>query len=221
MDDYWAIEEVSRGQKIVFDFGLQYAGRIGASTVLTLGAVGGFEDEMKLHNTRFSYNRTTGEGVVDRVLPTTYQALPEFYGAGFTLNRRNRLVWGVDYRLQKWSRMASSVGTIRYKDMNKLSAGISYIPAGVARQYWQAIKYQAGVMVNDSYMSVGGKNSVNYAATLGVVLPMRNANSIHVALEYGKTGELTQSRNAIREDYLKMTVGFSFKEAWFIKIKYD
>ena len=221
-DDYWNIEEKSRGQKISFDAGLQYAGRVGEYTVLTVGAIGGYESDMKLHNTRFAYNRSSGLIAVDRTLPTTYQILPEFYGAGFSLNWRNRLVWGVDYRLQKWSRMTSSVGTIRYKDMNKVSAGISYIPAGVtARRYWQAIKYQAGVMVNDSYMTVANQDSFNYAVTLGAVLPMRNTNSVNVALEYGKTGELTGSRNAVREDYFKITLGFSFKEAWFIKIKYD
>ena len=221
-DDYWRIENASRGQKICFDFGLQYSGLVGRSTVLTIGAVGGNKSEMKMHNTQVAYNLSTRTMLTDWVKPTTTQVLPEFYGGGFSLNWRNRLVWGIDYRLQKWSEMPSSVATLRYKDMQKVSAGISYIPAGAtARRYWQAVKYQAGVMVNDSYMSIGGDEPLNYAATLGAVLPMRNANSIHVAFEYGKIGALAGNRNVIREDYFKITFGFSFKEAWFLKIKYD
>jgi len=219
-DNLWYIQDQSRGQKIHFDFGLQYVGNLNTNTRLTIGAVGGYEAKMDMHNTRLAYDADNNL-VTDQVKVTTQQVLPEFYGIGFTINRRNRVVGGIDYRFQKWSRMGSTGTSVKYKDMHKLSAGVSYIPSMFAgRKYWQLIKYQAGVTVNDSYLKMGGDNPVNYAATLGAVFPMRNSNMLNFAVEYGKTG-MTGNRNAVLENYVKFTFGFSFKEAWFLKMRYE
>ncbi|MCD8186514.1 MAG: hypothetical protein LUD68_08770, partial [Rikenellaceae bacterium] len=83
------------------------------------------------------------------------------------------------------------------------------------------VKYQFGVMVNDSYLERGHQSKMNYAVTGGLVFPMRNVNTLHFNIEYGKNGFTGRNRNAVREDFLKITFGFSFKEAWFIKYRYD
>lgn len=220
-DGVWNIRESSRGQKIAFDFGLQWVQPLTEDTRLTLGAIGGTESTMNMRNIRTVVD-ASGNVITDRVYPTTQQRLPAFYGAGITFNRRNQLVFGVDYRYQKWSQTVQNVSYIRYKDMNKLTAGVSYIPRLLTtRGYWQLIKYQAGVTANDSYLWVGDeKRPLNYAATLGAVFPMMGGNTVNFAVEYGKFGT-GGSHNALREDYLKFTLGFSFKDRWFLKMRYD
>lgn len=219
-DGLWDIRNRSRGQKILFDFGIQYIETFGADTRLTLGATGGYRNTMNLRNTR-SATDPEGYTVTDDVRPTTEQVLPEFYGIGATINRRNQFVAGIDYRFQRWSQARSGVSAVRYKDMHRLTAGVSYIPDLFgSRRYWQQIKYQAGVTVNDSYLETSGRAPVNYAATLGAVFPLSGGNTLNLSAEYGKTG-LTGSRSAVREDYLKLTLGFSFKERWFAKLRYD
>jgi hypothetical protein len=223
----WHIEERQRGQKIYFDFGLQYIGMLNENTRLSIGAVGGYESRMNMRNTRLAYNQNIVDAMgtpiilTDDVLPTTQQYLPAFYGVGFSVNRRNQFVAGVDYRYQQWSNTAEQASYVRYKNMHKLSAGVSYIPNLYAGEsYWQQIKYQGGVSVNDSYLRIGGKSPLNYAATVGAVFPMMGGNSLSFAAEYGKSG-LLGSRNAVRENYVKFTLGFSFKERWFMKVRYD
>jgi hypothetical protein len=219
-DGAWHIENRSRGQKVYFDFGLQYVRTSAGNTRLTIGAVGGYESKMNMRNTRLVADGD-GKIVSDRVRPTTRQHLPAFYGVGISVNRRNQFVAGVDYRYQKWSQMVDPASYVRYKDMNKISAGVSYIPRLFSSQrYWHQIKYQAGVTANDSYLRIGGERPINYAATVGAVFPMMGGNTLSLAAEYGKFG-MTGSRNAVREDYIKVTLGFSFKERWFIKMRYD
>ena len=218
---YWNIQKRSRGEKVHFDFGLQYTDMLSSDTRMTVGLVGSYGTDIKMYNSRLSYDYE-GNVAVNDVLSSTQDHIPAFYGAGVSFNHRNKIAFGLDYRFQQWSKAEISSATIRYKDMHKLSAGFSIIPNIYnARNYLQLIKYQVGFMVNDSYLDVSGKNATNYAATAGMVFPMRNNNSLHLGLEYGKNGGFTGGRNAIREDYFKVTVGFSFSEAWFVRFKYN
>jgi len=218
---YWNIQKRSRGEKVHFDFGLQYTDMLSADTRMTVGLVGSYGTDMKMYNSRLSYDYE-GNVAVNDVLTSTKEYIPAFFGAGVSFSHRNKIAFGLDYRFQQWSKGEISSATIRYKDMHKLSAGFSFIPNIYnARNYFQLIKYQIGFMVNDSYLDVNGKNTTNYAATGGMVFPMRNNNSLHLGLEYGKNGGFAGGRNAIREDYFKVTVGFSFSEAWFVRFKYN
>lgn len=217
-DPYWRVEKKSRGEKVYFDFGAQYVENVGQNKYLTVGLVGGYQTEMKMYNTHYAYDYD-GNVVTNKVIPSTRQSLPEFYGGGVSLSSRN-LVIGADYLFQRWSRIKSS-GSVQYKDMQKLTVGLSYVPNPLdPRSIWQRARYQFGASANDSYLSARDKSKINYSVSAGIVLPMRSSNSVHFNVEYGKNG-FQSGRNAVREDFLRVTFGFSFKEAWFLKYRYD
>lgn len=214
----WSIEKRSRTSKVYFDFGLQYADKISKNMHMTIGVVGGYKTKLNMHNTSAATN-SDGTTVTDKVLVGTTQYIPEFYGIGTFFTYRNKLSFGADYRFQKWSCIRSE-GTVHYTDMHRGAVGISYIPNTYnPRKYAEVIKYQLGFTVNNSYIRIGDTTPVNYAITAGVVLPMKTSGSFSVGLEYGKTG--TARNGIIRENYMKLTLGFSFKESWFVRYKYD
>lgn len=218
---YWTTENESHSNtRPCFDFGLQYGKLLNDKLFLTVGATAGYRTRLSFHNTTAVYD-SSGEQIVDKVRATTKQTIPEFYGAGFSLASRKMIV-GLDYLFQGWSGIESGSEIVTYKNMNKWVVGISYTPNPYdVRKYWRKITYQAGVSLNDSYLRVSGSSGMNYRFTYGMVFPLRNTNSVYFGLEYGRNSFPVVSRSSIRENYFKLTLGFSFRDAWFIRYKFD
>ena len=218
---YWTTErESSSSGRPYFDFGLQYYGKINERWRLTVGAVAGYRTELSFHNTSVTAD-SDGYVIRDKVLTTTRQTLPHFYGTGISFVSR-RMTIGADYLFQGWSGIESGSTIVRYKNMNKLVFGFNYTPNLYdARKYMRTVTYLAGVAINDSYMKVSGRSGWNYAFTYGMNFPIRNTNSIYFGLEYGRNAFPIESRNSVRENYFKLSLGFSFKEAWFLRPKFD
>lgn len=221
--DYWTTTNSRKSSgKPCFDVGLQYHRFFGDKLFFTAGATAGYRTTLSFHNTTQTSYNSDGELVVDKVKATTRQSVPEFYGAGFSF-MTPKMVVGLDYQFQGWSGIESGSDVITYKDMNKWIAGISYTPNLYdVRKYWRRITYQLGASVNDSYLRVSGASGLNYRVTCGMVFPVKNnMGSVYFGMEYGKNSFPVQNRHSIRENYFKFTIGFSLKDAWFIRYKFD
>lgn len=218
---YWTTEdEFHSNSRPYFDFGLQYGKLLNEKLFLTVGATAGYRTKLSFHNTTAVYD-SAGEQIVDKVRASTKQTIPEFYGAGVSLASR-KMVVGIDYLFQGWSGIESGSKIVTYKNMNRWVVGVSYTPNPYdVRKYWRRITYQAGASLNDSYLRVSGSSGINYRFTYGMVFPLKNTSSIYFGLEYGRNGFPVRNRSSIRENYFKLTLGFSFKDAWFIRHKFD
>ena len=219
---YWTTENESRSNsKPYFNFGLQYSKLLNDKFIFTIGATAGYRTALSFHNTTATYD-SGGEQIIDKVRATSKQYIPESYGAGFSFATRKMII-GIDYLFQGWSGIESGSKVIAYKNMNKWILGVSYTPNIYdVRKYWRQITYQLGASLNDSYLCVSGSSGMNYRFTYGMVFPMRNnTSSIYFGMEYGRNSFPIQNNHSIRENYFKFTVGFSFKDIWFIRYKFD
>ena len=218
-ESVWTIEKTSNANKIYFDGGIQYSDTLSKKITFTVGLTGGYQTGLTMHNSLYAYD-SDGYVVADKSLIATERYIPEFYGIGFSLRHKNGLTAGVDYRFQRWSRLKTGSSTLYFRDLNRVSAGISYIPNGInPSNYFEAVEYQAGFSVSNSYIDLNGNKSMNYSVTAGGRFPLTGGSSINVGLEYGKTG--MAKPGSIQNEYLRLTVGFSFEDIWFVRAKFD
>lgn len=215
---YWTIERSARTSRPFVDFGLQYTGKLKEHWNYVLGAVAGYKTRLPMKGNIFTYDHT-GLIIQDKSQPATDQYIPAFYGIGFSVNNRNRITAGIDYRFQKWSALRSETSSVTFKDQHIVSVGASIIPRPYGRKYIQNIKYQVGAVLSNSYLRLQDKNPMSYGITAGVVLPFNYA-SINAAIEVGKRG-MSSSASKISEQYVKLTLGFTFSERAFFRFRYD
>jgi hypothetical protein len=197
------------------DFGLQYTHKIGAKKKLTLGVV--FAPERKLNND--AYVQTTISSVVRRDTVASF-GLPSSFGAGLAYVYDNRLTVGFDYSLQKWSDVAYMSNSNYYNDRSKYSLGMEYIPSLVKRNYFSRVKYRLGVYYSQPYYKIGNEGFKEYGVSGGFALPVFSSKSLlSISAQYVKV--TPKSKMMLDENYLKLSIGLTFNERWFMKWKVE
>ena len=156
--------------------------------------------------------------------------LPQTFGVGVTYAYNNRLTVGLDYTLQKWSDVKFP-NTIEDKqflvqeglftDRKKISFGAEYIPNPVSRGYLKRVRYRAGAYYADPYAKVDGKEGAReYGASFGFGFPLFQSKSIlSVSGQYVKVSP--KVKGMLEENYLKVNVGLTYNERWFMKWKVE
>jgi hypothetical protein len=72
----------------------------------------------------------------------------------------------------------------------------------------------------NSYIQVDGNNYREFGATLGLGFPISDGRSfVNVSFEYVKIKP--QQKTMIDENYLRLTLSYTFNEYWFFKRKMD
>jgi hypothetical protein len=222
-----------------FDLGLQYELTLSKKDKLTIGAVyspkinskGDYENiHYELNSSGVAVSRdTTAYNGVDAGIPATY-------GAGFSLNRDNKLIIGADVTYQKWNDVKYSeyMGdgidqSDRFNDRWKYAVGAEYMIDPYDRSFFKRIKFRGGVNYSNSYMNV--KNSDNkvkgydeYGATLGFGFPIRDnlggrLSYININFEYKKVKP--KISNMISEQYFGVSLNMNINEFWFFRKKID
>ena len=219
--DYWTAKTKSVSAVTPYlDFGIQYHRSLGRYTSVTAGVTGSYRKDIAMHNTYTLYDNDTTT-VSGSVKPTTTMTVPAYAGAGISYTSRT-VTAGIDYIFQKWSAASSGSDLIRYKDMHKITLGISYIPnEHDVRRYWKRIKYRFGASVDDSYLTAGGIRGYDWSVTAGMVFPVRNSTSFYWALKFRRSSFPTGNRNTISENCVSLTFGISFGETWFMRKQYE
>ena len=90
----------------VADFGLQYTQKINKSDKLTLGLVYGLGHTLNSTDTRGIQvtDNSSYSSVNEHVINDSY-GIPHTFGAGLAYNHAQSLTFGVDYSLEKWSKV--------------------------------------------------------------------------------------------------------------------
>ena len=224
------------------DLGLQYVQPINKKNTLTLGFVYGLGHDI---NTRADYfNQTISSGSVtmaDTLHADNAYQLPHTFGLGLTWTHKNSLRVGVDYTFQKWGDvkfpevLTDATGNHTYRatkgqftDMHKVAMGMEYIPNPEGIRWAQRVRYRAGFSFATPYItriSDGNGNFADgprdYSASLGVALPIMNMHNNRSLLNISAQFEHVAPKAAgmITENYLRICVGLSFNERWFMKWK--
>ena len=206
----------STGSKFVMDFGIIYDHRLNDRTNLTLGATYGYKSRIKLDNTR-----TVSINNSPEIIPSTYVYIPQSIAAGASLQKikgHSHLVFAADYRFTDWGATPSPNRQVYYKGNHKLNAGVQITPNyRTPRNYFQRIAYQAGGFYERSHINIGGNNLVETGLSLGMIFPLGRRTVLFFSADLGRRG----GTMLINENYLRLNLGVSLNETWFIKWAYD
>jgi hypothetical protein len=205
-----------------FSLGAQYEQPLNNDLRLTVGAT--YQLATKIGNRKIDFAYTTTGSIVDTVAWNTstenLMSLPATISAGFSLNKPDRWMFGLDYVFQNWKPSGFEIqSTMQHKIVpsHLVRTGFEWTPSRADfRHYYNRCSYRIGLSYENTYMQFSGHNINNLSATAGVGLPInRWNNTLNFSAEVGKRG--TTDNGLIRETYVKFSLSFSIYDIWFIK----
>lgn len=147
--------------------------------------------------------------------------LPMSYSLGAELFSAEKWATGLDFSAGNWSQFRSFGQADSVDNAFKIAIGGEYTPnPSSLYNYLQRVTYRLGFYYGTDYVKLGGQSLNYYAATVGMSLPFkRTPDRVHLALELGKRG--SESKNALRENFMRFSIGMSLNDKWFVKRRYD
>lgn len=211
------------------DLGLQYTHTFNKKNVINLGAVYSLGHSM--HGEAYNYHQTAvesnGSVYVQTQTGDTISnpfKMPHTFGVGLTYVYDNRLTVGVDYTLQKWETAdlnwnKFNKGSVEMGQRSKIAVGTEFIPNYLSHNYLNRIRYRAGVYYSSPYTKIDGQDGAReYGVSFGFGFPMFQSKSIlNISGQYVKVSP--KVKGMLEENYLKINVGLTFNERWFMKWK--
>lgn len=207
------------------DLGLQYDVRIDKKNLLTVGLTYGLGHP--INRTAYFYNTVNQS---DTISCKNAFELPHTFGLGLTWSHNRTLRVGADYTFQKWggvkfptlsgNEYVSTTG--QFCDRHKVSVGAEYVPGSEALRWSKRIRYRAGFSYASPYQRIAGeKGPSSYLASVGVALPVITMYNNRTFLNLGLAYERVQphSSSLIKENYIRVSIGLTFNERWFMKWK--
>lgn len=218
-----------------FEAGAQFEQRINKKNSIVLGLTYGLGHDIKSKGVLYNQKVEGGTALGDTVMARNAYSLPHTFGVGLTWNYNNSLRVGMDYTFQKWSDVKSPVaqtkedGTLDYQaqtglytDMHKVSIGAEYIPDNDALKWRKWVRYRFGFSYTSPYTRIDGrKGPESYLVSLGAGLPIINRWNNRSILNLSAQYEHVKPKmpGMITERYLRLCIGISFNETWFMKWK--
>jgi hypothetical protein len=199
-----------------FDFGLQYTHPLSKTERLILGLT--YTPEKRLNSDVYE-TVSSSESATDTVTGKSFD-IPTGYGLGLSYTKDNKWIIAADFSHQEWKKATFEGTSDSFKNRSKVNAGVEYIPNLYSRPFFNRVRYRIGVSYSDSYIQVNGNSYKEYGATVGFGFPISDARSfINVSFEYMKISP--DAKAMVDENYLRMTLSYTFNEYWFFKRKID
>ena len=205
----------------VIKLGAAWRPKLSNTWTLNVGAT--YDPKMRINANQTDIYQQSYIGAVPDTLRLNSKGkatLPEQINVGISLEKGNTLLFGVDVGLQKWSqyRTADNLSG-NLSDAVTVAAGLEYTPKPTSNRYRDLITYRLGFQYNRLPYQVNGTqarvNDIN--GSLGLSLPLGSYFVNHVTLSVigGQRGVLTGTQ--IREQYVRVALGFSLNDWWFRK----
>ncbi len=224
------IKSTVRLSKVNFDFGLMYHIDMKEGRFMQFGLTYNPKQSVDGNSEKIAYSYTWDytndlEVVKDTASLETgtngVVVLPTSVGAGFMIGSNNRWFATADVNYQKWSEFRYLGDNPGLKDNLRVSLGGQLRPSAVDMgKYYQRINYRAGFRYERSYLEIRQTRINDFGVSFGVGLPMKKSRStINIAVELGRQG--TTESDLIQENYMRLTIGTSLQERWFLKRKFN
>ena len=147
--------------------------------------------------------------------------LPERFGAGVSLVRNGKWVFGLEYLAQNWSKYKnfynSNDGLI---DSRRYATGIEFIPNSASlTNYFARVIYRAGVYYNQQQFQVDLNQVNEFGINFGVSLPVSRPSLVNLALQFGSRS--SNGKIAINENFIRISLGLTYNDIWFIRRRID
>ncbi|MBE0638845.1 MAG: hypothetical protein IH598_10025 [Bacteroidales bacterium] len=211
-----------------FDFGAQFHKPL--SNGMTLGFGGIYAPSQKIKSIRNYISRAyfpTAIGVesyrdtIEMQLDTKGSVtIPDKYGVGLMLKNKDKWLVAADFNWQYWSKFEAFGVKDSLTNTFQFSMGGEYLPSDRSIDtYWKKIKYRAGFNFNQTYLNLQNTQINEFGISFGMGLPIpRSFSTLNLGFELGRRG--TTTSNLIQENYIKINVGVSIWERWFVKKRY-
>lgn len=202
------------------DFGVQFMAKMAAKHHLTLGATYSLGHDM---NAKAALTETTSDATNETSIPSGF-VLPNTYGGGFAYRYDDQWTIGADYTYEQWSAAtffdAISTGT----DRSKISIGVEYSPKELSKNLLKMMNYRAGIHYAQPYTRINGREGCDeYGISAGVSVPFYNNNNSYSHGTLHISGQFIhlrpRSAGLITENYLRINIGITFNESWFMKLR--
>lgn len=217
---------VSRG--LGMKAGVQYTAHLNKTTDLTLGATYKIGSTMGGEHTDLVLAQTTSaQDTISSVKSPIDYKIPSEIGAGFTLRKKDKWMFGFDFITQDWSKSTidNAPGiNVTTRRMNSFRLGGELIPSRFdVRHYGRRMSYRAGVYYNQGHLCLNDVPINSMGITFGASFPIANAadtrlTSIAFSIDIGQTGTL--ANYLVKENYVKLNVGLNLFDTWFHKTLY-
>lgn len=221
------------------DFGVQYSFNLKEKHALTLGATYSLGHEIGSSAYKIQ-QMTSSSTVMQQHIDTIGSAfeLPQKIGVGLTYVYDNRLTIGADYSLQQWSgvkfphfqtQQNSEFDTgnsendyeqWKFNNLSRISVGAEYVPNPVGRGFFQRLRYRVGAYYSTPYIQVKNSDMREFGVEGGVAIPImnhyNNRSLLSITAQYINVSP--KGSSLIKENYLRINIGFTFNEDWFRKM---
>lgn len=198
------------------DLGLQGTIRFGENS-LVLGAT--FSPAQKLES---ETKITDLHSISDTVSVADAFSLPELMSAGFLYKWKNKMI-GADVSYQTWSK-ARFFGETYGSDRLTAAAGFMIRPDDTSKNLFKRTSYQFGVNMAQPYFKIGdSQGPIQFGVSAGLSMPItlsyNSMTYLHLSGEYVRVQPM--SKGMITENYIRINLGVTFMERWFMKIMVD
>lgn len=213
---------------LYFEFGMQYNKLL--SNGLTIGFGGVFAPSQNLsaegtYLARSFFASAVGiesyrDTIDSRLRMKGKVTIPEKYGIGFVLKKDKQWLVATDFNWQNWSKFESFSIKDSMENSLQLSVGGEFMPSDRSiDSYFKKVKYRLGFRYHKTYLNIDETQINEFGITFGFGLPIpRSYSNVNLGFELGKAG--TTSSNLIQDSYIKINLGVSIWERWFIRSKY-
>ena len=174
----------------------EYLGQLNADTILT--------------STTTSRTDTIEQGTVKMKVPVRFMA-----GLSFAIDQK--YFFSLDAASQDWSNYSfNDVQPGDLRNATKFSAGFQYRPKQeLGTTPWQQVAWRTGISYEQTQYKVDGTGINQYSIAAGLSYPLSPSNTLDITLLYGSRG--SSQPDLIQERFMKINVGLSLGELWFVK----
>ncbi len=203
-----------------FKFGLQYKKKVASNVQLGFGATGSLQTKLR-SNTAVLVQEGTASISINDNYSNDYYRLPYMYSAGLSAIINDKYTFAADYNYQGWNYLNYTGVGYRLTNSNRYSVGFEYSKKLRYRDLsFEKYFMQAGLFYNNSYLILSTQQINGYGGTIGGGFNSLKGLSLMGTLEVGQKG--TIANGLIKENYVQFTIGISYRDFWYTKIKrYD
>jgi len=157
--------------------------------------------------------------------PSSSLNMPPAFSFGFALEGKDQLerqyfTWGIDAIYQDWSDFKLFSSSDQLQAQIRVATGAEIVPDHGSSKYLKKTAYRFGFYTERSYLKVNNTDLWSYGVSFGLGLPIpKSFSRINVTFEYVYRG--TTNNGLIQENALRVVLGLSFTELWFMKHQYE
>lgn len=200
---------------------------------ITLGYFMSLNNSLKVNYDAIAYNYILngfGQQITrDTVIANHNQkgtiALPLEQGFGIGFKKGERINIVSDFAVTRWQDFKFIDNPNSLIQSYRVAVGANYVPekfAAGSGAYFRRMNYRVGANYNSGFIKLNDTPISSVAITAGLGLPVginQLTSMVNISVSYGKTGTL--SNNLVKENFWRISFGFTFSDRWFQKVRYD